>query len=88
MAGGELEAVRSPQLSSKSGRPKRSQSPRWGLTDASANFPMALDVAVGSRLVVGYRSPATLAAFDTHTGKLISRAATSCGDADDDFYDR
>ena len=58
---------------------------RWGLTDASANFPMALD-AVGSRLFVGYRSPATLAAFDTRTGKLISRA-TSCGDADDVFYD-
>ena len=58
---------------------------RWGLTDASANFPMALD-ASGSRLFVGYRSPATLAAFDTRTGKLISRA-TSCGDADDVFYD-
>ena len=58
---------------------------RWGLTDASANFPMALDAA-GSRLFVGYRSPATLAAFDTRTGKLISRT-TSCGDADDVFYD-
>ena len=58
---------------------------RWGLTDASANFPMALD-ATGSRLFVGYRSPATLAAFDTRTGKLISRT-TSCGDADDVFYD-
>ena len=58
---------------------------RWGLADASANFPMALD-AVGSRLFVGYRSPATLAAFDTRTGKLIS-LATSCGDADDIFYD-
>ena len=58
---------------------------RWGLTDASANFPMALD-AVGSRLFVGYRSPASIAAFDTRTGKLVSRA-TSCGDADDVFYD-
>ena len=58
---------------------------RWGLTDASANFPMALDAA-GSRLFVGYRSPPTLAAFDTRTGKLISRAG-SCGDADDIFYD-
>ena len=58
---------------------------RWGLTDASANFPMALD-APASRLFVGYRLPATLAAFDTRTGKLISRA-TSCGDADDVFYD-
>ena len=58
---------------------------RWGLTDASANFPMALDTA-GSRLFVGYRSPATPAAFDTRTGKLISRV-TSCGDADDVFYD-
>ena len=58
---------------------------RWGLTDASANFPMALDGA-GSRLFVGYRSPATLAAFDTRSGKLVSRTA-SCGDADDIFYD-
>ena len=58
---------------------------RWSLTDASANFPMALD-ALGNRLFVGYRSPATLATFDTPTGKLISRT-TSCGDADDVFYD-
>jgi DNA-binding beta-propeller fold protein YncE len=58
---------------------------RWGSADASANFPMALDT-VGSRLFVGYRSPATLAAFDTRTGKLIGRTA-SCGDADDIFYD-
>ena len=58
---------------------------RWGSIDASANFPMALDTA-GNRLFVGYRSPATLASFDTRTGKLISRA-TSCGDADDVFYD-
>jgi hypothetical protein len=58
---------------------------RWGLTFAIANFPMALDPA-GSRLFVGYRFPATLAAFDTRTGKLISQA-TSCGDADDVFYD-
>jgi DNA-binding beta-propeller fold protein YncE len=58
---------------------------RWGLTDASANFPMALDAA-GSRLFVGYRSPATLAAFDTRSGKLITRSK-SCGDADDIFYD-
>ena len=58
---------------------------RWGLTFAVANFPMALDAA-GSRLLVGYRFPATLAAFDTRTGKRISQA-TSCGDADDVFYD-
>ena len=58
---------------------------RWSLADASANFPMALD-AMRSRVFVGYRSPATLAAFDARTGKLISRAA-SCGDADDVFYD-
>jgi DNA-binding beta-propeller fold protein YncE len=58
---------------------------RWGLTDAGANFPMAFDAA-GSRLFVGYRSPATITAFDTRTGKLISRAS-SCGDADDVFYD-
>lgn len=58
---------------------------RWGLTGASANFPMALNAA-GSRLFVGYRSPAAIAAFDTRTGKLISRA-TSCGDVDDVFYD-
>jgi DNA-binding beta-propeller fold protein YncE len=58
---------------------------RWGLPYADANFPMALD-AVGGRLFVGYRLPPTIAAFDTRTGNLLSRAA-SCGDADDVFYD-
>ena len=46
---------------------------------------MALD-ALGNRLFVGYRSPAAIAAFDTATGKLLGRT-TSCGDADDLYYD-
>jgi DNA-binding beta-propeller fold protein YncE len=58
---------------------------RWGLPDARANFPMAID-ETGSRLAVVYRRPALLAVFDTATGKLVARLPT-CGDADDVFVD-
>jgi DNA-binding beta-propeller fold protein YncE len=58
---------------------------RWGLTGATANFPMALD-AQANRLFVAYRLPALLAAFDTGTGNLVGRADT-CRDADDVFVD-
>ena len=57
----------------------------WGLRDARANFPMALDEADG-RLVVGYREPALLAVFDTRSGAPVARRP-ACGDTDDVFFD-
>jgi DNA-binding beta-propeller fold protein YncE len=58
---------------------------KWGLADAQANFPMALDEADG-RLVVGYREPALLAVFDTRSGAPVARLP-ACGDTDDVFFD-
>jgi hypothetical protein len=57
----------------------------WGLADAQANFPMALD-EVDGRLVVGYREPALLAVFDTGSGAPVVRLP-ACGDTDDVFLD-
>jgi YVTN family beta-propeller protein len=57
----------------------------WRLSEAAANFPMALDEA-NHRLLVGCRKPAKLMVLDTGTGKPV--AALDCaGDADDLFYD-
>ncbi|HEX9465832.1 MAG TPA: hypothetical protein VGB82_24800 [Alphaproteobacteria bacterium] len=56
----------------------------WGI-EAAGNFPMALDEA-GQRLIVAYRSPATLAIFDTAKGSPIASFRT-CDDADDVFVD-
>jgi DNA-binding beta-propeller fold protein YncE len=53
---------------------------------ARSNFPMALDES-GQRLFVVYRSPATLAVFDTVRGVAVASLRT-CGDADDVFFDR
>jgi sugar lactone lactonase YvrE len=58
---------------------------KWGLPDASANFPMALD-ETGKRLAAVYRKPALLAVFDTRNGAVVTRLPT-CGDADDVFFD-
>jgi hypothetical protein len=57
----------------------------WGLADAQANFPMALDEA-DRRLLSVYREPALLAEFDTRSGTLLARLP-ACGDADDVFVD-
>ena len=57
----------------------------WPLSDATENFPMALDEA-NHRLFVGTRSPAKLVVLDTETGKTITSLDAS-GDADDVFYD-
>jgi DNA-binding beta-propeller fold protein YncE len=57
----------------------------WAAPGAGANFPMALDDA-GELLLVVYRNPAALAAFDTRSGNLVARLPT-CGDADDVFVD-
>lgn len=57
---------------------------RLKLTEARANFPMALDT-VSQRLFIGCRNPAKLLVLDTNTGKLITTADTD-GDVDDIFY--
>jgi hypothetical protein len=57
----------------------------WGLADAQANYPMALD-EVNGRLVVVYREPALLAVFDTASGAPVARLP-ACGDTDDVFLD-
>ncbi len=57
----------------------------WGIADAGANFPMALDEASG-RLLTVYRRPALLAVFDTRSGAPLARLP-ACGDTDDVFVD-
>lgn len=58
---------------------------RWPVTEAEANFPMALDERA-HRLYVGCRQPARLLAIDTETGKVLATIAC-CGDTDDVFID-
>jgi len=58
---------------------------KWKNTNASFNFPMALDEE-NHRIFVACRSPATLRMIDTQTGKDIQSINCS-GDADDIFYD-
>jgi len=57
----------------------------WFMTNALANFPMAL-VESQHRLFVGFRLPAKLNVFDTETGKSVA-SFDSVGDVDDIFYD-
>jgi DNA-binding beta-propeller fold protein YncE len=57
----------------------------WGLADAQANFPMALDEA-DRRLPAVYREPPLLAVFDTRSGAPVARLP-ACGDTDDVFVD-
>jgi outer membrane protein assembly factor BamB len=66
-------------------RDKGSVVATWPVSDATENFPMALDEA-DHRLFVGTRNPAKLLIFDTETGKQIT-ILDSSGDADDIFYD-
>jgi hypothetical protein len=58
---------------------------KWGPWLALGNFPMALDDA-GHRLFSGYRWPASIVAIDTASGAILNQIS-SCGDADDLFYD-
>jgi DNA-binding beta-propeller fold protein YncE len=58
---------------------------KWGLADAGANFPMALDQA-DQRLLTVYREPALLAVLDTRSGAPMARLP-ACGDTDDVFLD-
>ena len=57
----------------------------WRLSDAVANFPMALDEQ-SNRLFVGCRNRPRLRVVNAQTGKDIFLAKCS-GDADDVFYD-
>jgi DNA-binding beta-propeller fold protein YncE len=57
----------------------------WPVTDASANYPMALD-ETNHRLFVGCRRPAKILAYDTTSGKVVG-SADIVGDTDDLFYD-
>ncbi|MGB6997901.1 MAG: hypothetical protein WBD96_10135, partial [Pseudolabrys sp.] len=50
------------------------------------NFPMALDPE-RKRVLVAFRNPAKLAAFDWQSGGLVSEVDI-CGDADDLFVDQ
>ena len=58
---------------------------KFAPTEASANFPMALDEA-DHRLFIGCRRPAKLLVLDTETGKTVA-ALDIVGDTDDLFYD-
>jgi DNA-binding beta-propeller fold protein YncE len=57
----------------------------WAVSDASANYPMALDAA-HHRLFVATRRPPRLLVYDTGTGKQVSTVEAG-GDSDDIFYD-
>jgi hypothetical protein len=57
----------------------------WPVTEASANFPMALDEA-NHRLFIGCRRPAKVLVYDTASGKQVG-SADIVGDTDDLFYD-
>jgi len=57
----------------------------WPVTEAGANYPMALDEA-SHRLFVGCRRPATVLVYDTTSGKHVG-SAPIVGDTDDLFYD-
>jgi DNA-binding beta-propeller fold protein YncE len=61
------------------------QTASWAPGLLLSNYPMSLDQA-GKRIHVVFRHPATLAAFDTQTGKKLYSIET-CGDSDDVFFD-
>lgn len=57
---------------------------KWKNTNASSNFPMALD-EIDKQILVAYRNPPVLEIIDNETGKPIQTINCS-GDADDLFY--
>jgi DNA-binding beta-propeller fold protein YncE len=61
------------------------QTASWAPGLLLSNYPMSLD-PVGKRIHVVFRHPATLAAFDTQTGKKLYSIET-CSDSDDVFFD-
>jgi YVTN family beta-propeller protein len=66
-------------------RNKRAVIAHWPVTQAGANYPMALDEE-HHRLFIGCRQPALVLAMDTQAGKVVAQFE-SAGDADDLFYD-
>lgn len=66
-------------------RQKRAVVAHWPITQAAANYPMALDEA-NQRLFIGCRGPARLLVLDTGTGKVVTQMECA-GDTDDVFYD-
>jgi len=66
-------------------RTSHRQIARWSAGALRANFPMALDEAQGTVLVI-FRRPARLGVFRANDGKLLASTAT-CRDADDLFND-
>lgn len=66
-------------------RQKRAVIAHWPVTQATANYPMALDEAK-HRLFIGCRSPARVLVLDTDTGKVVTEMDCA-GDTDDVFYD-
>src|SRR5262249_45450967 len=67
-------------------RSARKESTSWSTLGNRANFPMAIDEN-SDRVLVVFRHPAKLAAFDMQNGTLRSSVAT-CDDSDDVFVDR
>lgn len=57
----------------------------WPTAHLKANYPMALD-SQRNRVLVAFRQPATLVAFDAASGAVQERVEI-CGDADDVFID-
>jgi DNA-binding beta-propeller fold protein YncE len=57
---------------------------KWKITEATSNFPMAMD-ETNHRLFIGCRHPAKLLIIDTQTGKTISSFSID-KDVDDIFY--
>jgi hypothetical protein len=58
---------------------------RWPLSNATGNYPMALDQSHG-RLFIGTRSPAQLVVVDTGSGTTITTLGLP-SDPDDIYYD-
>jgi len=61
------------------------QTASWSTTDASGNFPMALDEDA-QQVIVVFRNPANLGVFSMRDGAVVGSAET-CGDSDDLFVD-
>jgi YVTN family beta-propeller protein len=66
-------------------RSSNAQVASWKTSEASANFPMAVQQKASELLTV-FRRPARLAAVDTRGGN-VSATVSTCGDADDVFVD-
>jgi len=66
-------------------RAKRSVVATWPVTQARANYPMALDEE-HHRLLIGCRSPARLLVYDTTSGNVVT-SVDIVGDTDDLFLD-